>query len=99
MAFTNDATFTDDFRKIGHDSTAEFARVATLDNSTEFASGENLAAGVDADEADLDEEDEVDDLDDEDEDEELDEDDDDELEVEDEDDDEEDEEDDADEIQ
>jgi hypothetical protein len=77
MAFVNDTAFEDDFRTVGHDSTATFDAAATEHSTIEHAGSENLEYAAkstdDADDLvddDLDE-DEDEDEDDEDEDDDL----------------------------
>ena len=61
MAFTDNAEFEDDFRKVGPDATADFAPSGTTNNPTEHASSANVevAGAADVDE-DLEEEEELD---------------------------------------
>jgi hypothetical protein len=69
MAFTNDAEFQDDFRKLGRDATAGFEPGGSPSNPFKYASSENLelvSKGLDEEE-DLEDEDELEDDEDDDE--------------------------------
>lgn len=80
MAFQNDPTFVDDFRKVGADVTVGFEPATSLTSATDHASSENLQVAPKDDDLEEDEAaiDEDDDLEDDDEDDEELEDDDDE---------------------
>ena len=60
MAFQNDETFEDDFRKAGADATATLEPAGTKSNPTEFANSESLSSAA-AEDDDLEEDEDLED--------------------------------------